>query len=192
MVAEAARELDGIDLCVNNASAISLTGTLDTTMKRFDLMTGVNSRGTFCVSRACMPHLLQSEHPHVLTLSPPLSLEPRWFANHAAYTLSKYGMSLLTLGLSAEFDGKVGVNSLWPRTTIATAAVSMLGGQALLDTSRTPEIMADAAWIVLSRDPRTTTGNFYIDEDVLLEEGITDLDRYAVRPGTPLTPDLFV
>ena len=152
-VAQAAEHFGGIDLCINNASAISLTGTLQTSMKRFDLMFGVNVRGTFCVSQACLPHLLQSDHAHILNLGPPLNMDARWFKDHVAYTMSKFGMSQCTLGMAAEFEGKVAVNSLWPQTTIATAAVEMLGGEALMSVSRKPTIMADAAHAILSRSP---------------------------------------
>ena len=188
----------GIDILVNNASAISLTGTLATPMKRFDLMFGVNVRGTYLCSRACLPYLQKSaaagRDPHILTLSPPLNLNPKWFHNHVAYTIAKYGMSMCVLGMAEEFraDG-IGVNALWPRTVIATAALAMLPGLASqLDMTRKPEIMADAAHVVLTSNPRTTTGQFLIDEDVLRSAGITEFDRYAVAPGTPLFPDLFV
>ena len=188
----------GIDILVNNASAISLTGALATPMKRFDLMFGVNVRGTFLCSQACLPHLKRSaaagRDPHILTLSPPLNLDPKWFRDHVAYTIAKYGMSMCVLGMAEEFraDG-IGINALWPRTIIATAALAMLPGLASqLDMTRKPEIMADAAYAVLTSDPKTTTGQFLIDEDVLRKAGTTDFDRYAVVPGTPLFPDLFV
>ncbi len=194
-IAEAAREtaerFGGIDIVVNNASAIQLTGTLATAMKRFDLMFGVNVRGTFATSQACLPYLLKSDHARILNLSPPLNMEERWFAPHVAYTMSKFGMSMCVLGMAGELRGKVGVNALWPKTTIATAAVDMLGGDALMKTSRTPEIMADAAHWILTQG-LDCTGNFFIDEDVLREAGVTDFDRYANEPGQPLTPDFFV
>ena len=188
----------GIDVLVNNASAISLTGTAATPMKRFDLMFGVNVRGTFACTQACLPHLRKSaaagRNPHILTLSPPLNLDPKWFKDHVAYTMAKYGMSMCVLGMAEEFraDG-IGVNALWPRSVIATAAIAMIPGAAdELDRMRRPEVMADAAHAVLLRNARTTTGRFFIDEDVLAAAGITDLERYAVKPGTPLLPDLFL
>ena len=183
----------GIDVVVNNASAINLAGTRELSMKRFDLMHQVNARGTFLVSKLCVPHLLEADNPHILTLSPPLDMDPRWFRNHLAYTMAKYGMSMCVLGMAAEFRGKIAVNALWPQTTIATAAVAnLLGGQAMVDASRTPEIVADAAWHVLTSDHATNTGGFLIDEQVLRGAGITDLHRYAVKPGTPLMTDLFL
>jgi citronellol/citronellal dehydrogenase len=197
-VAATVAAFGGIDILVNNASAISLTGTLATPMKRVDLMFGVNVRGTYLCSQACLPHLQASaaagRNPHILTLSPPLALDPKWFRDHVAYTIAKYGMSLCVLGMAAEFRAAgIAVNALWPRTVIATAAVAMIpGAAAQLARMRTPEIMADAAHAVLVRDARSATGNFYLDEDVLAEAGITDLDRYAVQPGQPLLPDLFV
>ena len=182
----------GIDILVNNASAISLTGTLDTPMKRWDLMMGINGRGTYACSQACIPHLLKAENPHILTLSPPLNLNPRWFAPHTAYTIAKYAMSMCVLGMSAEFAGRIAVNALWPRTVIATAAVAMLGDAVKPETCRKPEIVADAAHAILTRDARTTTGNFFIDDEVLAAEGVTDLDRYAVAPGAAFTGDIFL
>ena len=183
----------GIDILVNNASAISLTGTLETPMKRFDLMHQINARGTFAVSQACLPFLLKSDHAHILNISPPLNMSPRWFQNHCAYTMAKYGMSMCVLGMSEEFrDRGVGVNALWPRTGIATAAIRMLLGDAGIASSRKPEIMADAAHAILVRDPKTCTGNFFIDDEVLREEGIDDFDRYAVQPGTELMMDFFL
>jgi citronellol/citronellal dehydrogenase len=183
----------GLDVVVNNASAISLTSTLDTSMKKFDLMFGVNVRATFATSRAAIPHLVKGANPHILTLSPPFNLDPKWFKNHVAYTMSKYGMSMCTLGMAEELrrDG-IAVNSLWPRTAIATAAIEMLLSVAGLEASRTPEIMADAAHAILTRDSRSYTGNFAIDEDVLHEEGVSDFDKYAHKPGTPLLPDFFL
>ena len=197
-VDETVHMFGGIDILVNNASAISLTGTLATPMKRFDLMWSINVRGTFLCSQACLPHLQRSasasRNPHILTLSPPLNLNPRWFKDHVAYTMAKYGMSMCVLGMAEEFraDG-IGINALWPRTVIATAAIAMIpGASAHTEMMRTPEIMADAAHAVLTRDGKTTTGNFFLDEDVLGEAGITDLTRYAVKPGAPLIPDLFL
>jgi len=193
-----ANAFGGVDILVNNASAIGLTGTLATPMKRFDLMFAVNVRGTFACSQACLPHLRSAakadRNPHILTLSPPLNLDPRWFKDHVAYTIAKYGMSMCVLGMAEEFRGDgIGVNALWPRTVIATAALAMIPGvKEQLDRTRKPEIMADAAHAVVVRDARTTTGNFFIDEDVLRSAGITDLERYAVKPGTPLIADLFL
>jgi citronellol/citronellal dehydrogenase len=186
----------GIDILVNNASAISLTGTLATDMKRYDLMNGINARGTYLCGRLCIPHLKKSTNPHILTLSPPLDFRPRWFAPHVAYSIAKYGMSLCTLGWAEELkrDG-IAANSLWPRTTIATAAITLVGGDAITKMSRTPEIMADAAQVILSRSAREFTGRYCIDELVLRGEGQTDFSRYAAVPGTPdsaLAPDLFL
>lgn len=193
-VAQTAEHFGGIDICVNNASAIFLAPSVGTPVKRFDLMHQVNARGTFVTSRACIPYLRDASNPHILTLSPPLTLEERWFAPHVAYSMAKYGMSLCTLGLAGELrDAGIGVNSLWPRTTIATAAVqNLLGGDALARQSRTSDIVADAAWFILTRPARETTGNFFLDDDVLASEGITELDRYAVDPTQPLAPDLFI
>jgi citronellol/citronellal dehydrogenase len=188
----AVERFGGIDVLVNNASAISLTGTLDTPMKRFDLMFGVNVRGTFLCSQACLPHLLAAENPHILTLSPPLNMDPKWFGPHVAYTMAKYGMSECVLGMAEEFrDRGVAVNALWPRTVIRTAALAMIPG---VDPARcrTPEIMADAAHAVLTTPARERTGRFLIDEDVLREAGVTDFDRYAVDPSQSLLPDLFL
>jgi citronellol/citronellal dehydrogenase len=183
-----------IDVLINNASAIHLSGTLDTPLKRFDLMHQVNTRGTFLCSQACLPHLLQAENPHILNISPPLNMEPRWFAPHVAYTMAKYGMSLCVLGMSAEFKEQgVAANALWPKTVIATAAVrNLLGGWAVEKRSRKPEIMADAAHVILTRNCRGCTGNFFIDEDVLRQAGITDFDKYAVTPGSDLISDFFI
>ena len=182
----------GIDILINNASAISLTGTLETPLKRFDLMMGVNTRGTFACSQACIPHLRKAANPHILNLSPPLNLDPRWFEHHVAYTMAKYGMSLCVLGMAEEFkaDG-IAVNALWPRTVILTAALAMLGGLTP-ENCRKPEIVADAAHVILTRDSRGHTGNFYIDDEVLREAGVTDFEQYAVAPGKPLLPDLFL
>jgi citronellol/citronellal dehydrogenase len=188
----------GIDALINNASAISLTGTLATSMKRFDLMVGVNVRGTYACSRACLPHLIASadagRNPHILTLAPPLNLQAHWFKPHLAYTIAKYGMSMCVVGMAEEFrDAGVAVNALWPRTIIATSALAMIPGMAdRLDQCRTPEIVADAAHAILTREARRATGNFYIDEDVLAQEGVTDLTPYAVKPGALLLPDLFL
>jgi citronellol/citronellal dehydrogenase len=192
-VQRTAAAFGGIDILVNNASAISLTPTMQTPAKRFDLMLGVNARGTFLCSQACIPFLKKSANPHILTLSPPLSMQPKWFAGHVAYTMSKYGMSMCTLGMAEEFraDG-IAVNSLWPRTTIATAAVEVHFPEAILRASRHAEIMADAAHAILTSDARANTGNFYIDEEVLREAGVKDFDRYAVTPGVPLFQDLFL
>jgi citronellol/citronellal dehydrogenase len=184
----------GIDILVNNASAISLTRTPDTTMKRFDLMHQVNTRGTFACSRACLPHLTKAANPHILTLSPPLSIDPRWYGPHLAYTLSKMGMSQCVLGLAEELrDAGIAVNALWPRTVIATSAVrNLLGGEETLRGCRTPDIVADAAHAVLTRPARSTSGQFFIDEDVLRAKGVTDFARYQAKPGEALLPDLFV
>ncbi len=188
----------GIDILVNNASAISLTGALETPMKRFDLMWSVNARGTFLCSQVCIPHLKQSANPHILMLSPPLNLSPRWAKSHLAYTLSKYGMSLCVLGLAEELrrDG-IAVNALWPRTVIATAALNMLHDTALAErvrpeNCRRPEIVADAAHAILVQNSRLTTGNFYTDEVVLKATGVSDFDSYAVDPEAPLARDLFL
>ncbi|HXZ48096.1 MAG TPA: NAD(P)-dependent oxidoreductase [Usitatibacter sp.] len=192
-VAAAAEAFGGIDILVNNASAISLTPTLETPAKRFDLMMAVNARATFLCSQACIPWLKKAANPHILNLSPPLNMQPRWFAGHVAYTMSKYGMSMCTLGMAEELRGDgIAVNSLWPRTTIATAAVEVHFPEAILKASRTPAIMADAARVVLTSEARGHTGHFYIDEDVLRRAGVKDFERYAVTPGQPLFQDLFV
>lgn len=184
----------GIDILINNASAISLTPTEKTEPKRFDLMHDVNVRGTFFTCKACIPHLKKSENPHILTLSPPLNLDMKWFANHLAYTLSKYNMSMITLGLAAELKKySIAANCLWPRTTIATAAVqNLLGGELLMKMSRQPDILADSAYYILSKSSKECTGNTFIDEDVLAMEGITDLEKYSVVPGAELYNDLFI
>ncbi|KPK14437.1 MAG: short-chain dehydrogenase, partial [Betaproteobacteria bacterium SG8_41] len=170
-----------------------LTGTAETPARRFDLMFAVNVRGTFLCSQACMPHLAKAANAHILNLAPPLNLEPRWFKGHVAYTMAKYGMSMCTLGMAEELRPQgIAVNSLWPRTTIATAAIEVNFPQAILKASRKPSIMADAAYVVLNRDGRRATGNFYIDETVLREEGITDFEQYAVTPGVALYSDLFL
>ncbi|HKW52082.1 MAG TPA: NAD(P)-dependent oxidoreductase [Stellaceae bacterium] len=191
-VEAAVERFGGIDILVNNASAISLTGTAETPMKRFDLMMGINLRGTYLCSRACLPHLKRAANPHILTLSPPLNMNPRWFGPHVAYTIAKYGMSMCVLGMAEEFrkDG-IAVNALWPRTTIATAALQIIPG-AQPEAGRTPEIMADAAHAVLTRDSRSLTGRFLIDEEVLREAGVSDFERYAVKRGETLRVDLFL
>ncbi|MDX1455725.1 MAG: NAD(P)-dependent oxidoreductase [Gammaproteobacteria bacterium] len=190
---KAAQEFGGIDILVNNASAINLTGTLETRMKRFDLMFGVNVRGTFASSQAALPYLLDADNPHILNLSPPLSMEARWFKNHTAYTMSKFGMSMCVLGMAAEFaDRGLAVNALWPKTVIATAAIAMLGGMVEPKNCRTTDIVADAAHAILCRDSSECTGNFFIDEEVLKEAGVSDFDKYAVEPGQPLLPDFFL
>ncbi|WP_374609276.1 SDR family oxidoreductase [Thermomonas sp.] len=182
----------GIDILVNNASAIWLRGALDTPMKRFDLMQQVNSRGSFLCAQACLPHLLEAPNPHILTLCPPPSLDPKWWAPHTGYTLAKMGMSFVTLGLAAEFGPRgVAVNALWPRTLIATDALNMIPG-VQAGNGRSPSIMGDAAHAVLLRDARTTSGRFFIDDEVLAETGITDVSGYAVDPSLPLLPDLFL
>jgi citronellol/citronellal dehydrogenase len=191
-VEAAVERFGGIDILVNNASAISLTGTAETPMKRFDLMMGINLRGTYLCSRACLPHLRRAKNPHILTLSPPLNMNPRWFGPHVAYTIAKYGMSMCVLGMAEEFRAAgIAVNALWPRTTIATAALQIIPG-AQPEAGRTPEIMADAAHAVLARDSRSLTGRFLIDEDVLREAGVTDFERYAVKRGETLRIDLFL
>ncbi|HVR76574.1 MAG TPA: NAD(P)-dependent oxidoreductase [Planctomycetota bacterium] len=184
----------GIDILVNNASAIRLTGTLETPMKSFDLLHQVNTRGTFLCSRLCIPHLKKASNPHILNISPPLNIEARWFAPHVAYTLSKYGMSFCVLAMAEEFRGDgIAVNALWPRTAIATAAVeNLLGGAAAIARSRKPEIVADAAHEVLTSPSRELTGRFLIDEDVLRDAGCTDFTRYAVQPGADLISDYFI
>jgi citronellol/citronellal dehydrogenase len=188
-----AKEFGGLDILVNNASAINLTPTEATPAKRFDLMFGVNVRGTFLCSQAAIQHLKKSKNGHILTLSPPLGMDPKWFAGHVAYTMSKYGMSMCTLGMAEELRGDgIAVNSLWPRTTIATAAVEVHFPEAILKASRTAAIMADAAHVILTSDARANTGQFYIDEDVLKKAGVKDFDRYAVTPGVPLFKDLFL
>jgi citronellol/citronellal dehydrogenase len=193
-VAAAVERFGGIDVCVNNASAINLAGTEALEIKRYDLMQDINTRGTFVVSRACIPHLKRAENPHILTLSPPISLESRWLGPHIGYTLAKYGMTLCALGFAAEFrDAGIASNALWPRTLIATAAVqNLLGGDAAMSASRKPELYADAAHAVLTRPSRECTGNALLCEDVLAEEGVTDLDAYAYVPGANLQVDLFV
>ncbi|KAK8383121.1 hypothetical protein O3P69_011562 [Scylla paramamosain] len=192
-VNDAVKQFGGIDILVNNASAISLTGTLSTPMKKYDLMHQINLRGTYMVSKLCVPHLLKSPNPHILNISPPLNMKPRWFRNHVAYTMAKYGMSMCILGMAEEFkDDGIACNALWPRTAIITAAMEMLGGDEVDKQCRKPEIMADAAYAMLSKDSRTYTGHFAVDDEVLKAEGITDLDQYAVDPTCPLMPDFFL
>lgn len=193
-VDEAVRVFGGIDVAVNNASAIHLTGTLDTPMKRYDLMHQINTRGTFVVSQACLPHLLKAANPHVLNISPPLNFDAKWFAPHVAYTMAKYGMSLCVLGMAAEFrEEGVAVNALWPKTVIVTSAVlNLLGGDETARHSRSADIMADAAYEVLTRPSRACTGNFFIDEDVLREAGVTDFSKYQLDPSAELWPDYFL
>ncbi len=184
----------GIDILVNNASAIHLADTMQTEIKRYDLMHAVNARGTFLCSQKCIPRLLQAANPHILNLAPPLDMNEKWFAPHVAYTMAKFGMSMCTLGMAGELRGRgIAVNGLWPRTTIATAAVqNILGGSEMVRRSRRPEIMGDAAHAILTRPSRECTGNFFIDDEVLTEEGVTDFDQYAVTPGVELMPDFFV
>ncbi len=193
-VAKAVETFGGIDVLVNNASAISLTGTLETPMKRYDLMHQINARGTFLCSQACLPHLLKSQSAHILNISPPLNLEPHWFGPHVAYTMAKYGMSLCVLGMAWEFKEQgVAVNALWPKTAIATAAVrNLLGGDDMMRGSRKPEIMGDAAHAVLLNPARARTGKFLIDEEVLREAGVKDFGPYAVDPTAELFPDYFL
>jgi citronellol/citronellal dehydrogenase len=193
-VDQAVSVFGGIDILVNNASAISLTRTEQTEPKRYDLMHDINVRGTFMVSRACIPQLRKGTNPHILNLSPPINMDPKWFGNHLAYTMSKYGMTMIAHGLAEELrKDRIAANTLWPKTTIATAAVqNLLGGEMLMKMSRTPDIIADAAFHILKRPSGTCTGRFFIDEDVLAEEGITDLSGYAVIPGAQLYPDLFL
>ncbi len=190
----AIEKFGGIDILINNASAISLTNTEQTEPKRFDLMYDINVRGTYFVSKACIPFLKQSSNAHIINLSPPLNMDMKWFANHLAYTISKYNMSMIALGLAAELKKyKIAANTLWPKTTIATAAVqNLLGGEVLMNMSRTTEIIADAAYYILSKPSAECTGNSFIDEDVLAKEGITNLEKYSVVPGAKLYNDLFV
>ncbi|GJQ72454.1 hypothetical protein Trydic_g3529 [Trypoxylus dichotomus] len=194
-VEEAVKNFGGIDILINNASAISLTGTAETSMKQYDLMHNINTRGTFLVSKECLPYLKKSKHAHILNISPPLNLIPGWFSRHVAYTMAKYGMSMCVLGMHEEFRPfGIGVNALWPRTAIYTAAIEMLQGKDAKDYSRKPEIMADAAYAVLVQDPKKVTGNFFIDDNVLQNNGVVDLTQYACNPeykGT-LTPDFFL
>ena len=191
---EAVKKFGGIDILINNASAISLTSTEKTEPKRFDLMHDINVRGTFFVTKAAVPHLKKAANPHILTLSPPINLAPKWLAHHVAYTLTKYNMSMMTIGWAEEFKKeKIAANALWPKTTIDTAAVrNLLGGEALANMSRKPDILADAAFYILQKPSESCTGHLFIDEEVLAGEGITDLEKYAVVPGAKLYTDLFV
>jgi citronellol/citronellal dehydrogenase len=183
----------GIDVCVNNASAIGLTDTLSTPMKRYDLMNGINARGTFLTSQACIPHLIKGRNPHILNLGPPLNMKAKWFSGHVAYTMAKMGMSMCTLGMAEELKGQVAVNSLWPRTVIATAAVhNILGGEEMMRLSRKVEIMGDAAYAIVTKDFRTHTGHFLIDDDVLKADGVTDFLKYRVSPDVEPIPDFFI
>jgi NAD(P)-dependent dehydrogenase (short-subunit alcohol dehydrogenase family) len=192
-VDQAVDKFGGIDILVNNASAISLTGTLSTSMKKYDLMMDVNTRGTYLTSKMCLPHLLKSKNPHILNISPPLNMNPLWFMNHCAYTIAKYGMSLCVLGMSEEFRDKgVAVNALWPKTSIDTAAIEMLMGDSGVRQSRKPYIVSDAAYSILTTQSQKLTGQFLIDEDVLRQEGISDLDPYSNVPGGKLMPDFFL
>lgn len=193
-IAKTAQTFGGLDIVVNNASAISLTNTQMTDMKRFDLMHQINTRGTFMVSKYAIPHLEKAENPHILMLSPPLDMKMRWFAPHLAYTMAKYGMSLCVLGLAGELAPKgIAVNALWPRTTVATAAVkNLLGGDKMVQASRTPEMLADAAYMVFNKPSRSFSGNFLIDDNFMAGEGVTDFTSYRVDPSVPLMPDFFV
>ncbi|KAJ8305355.1 hypothetical protein KUTeg_015900 [Tegillarca granosa] len=193
-VDEAVAKFGGIDILVNNASAISLTGTLQTDMKRYDLMMGINGRGTYLCSRVCLPHLLKSSNPHILNISPPLNMNPKWFSDHVAYTMAKYGMSMCVLGMASEYKSEgVAVNALWPRTAIWTAAMEMLGGgKEASKQCRKPDIMSDAAYVILSKDSKTYTGNFAIDDEVLKQAGVTDMEQYSCVPGSTLLPDFFL
>ncbi len=193
-VAEAVKKFGGIDILINNASAINLSGVAQLPAKQYDLMQDINTRGTYLVSRHCIPHLKQSANPHILVLSPPISLDKKWFSHFSPYTISKFGMSMLVMGMSEELrkDG-IAANALWPRTTIATAAVqNILGGDELMKKSRKPEIVADAAFYVLCKNSKEATGNFFIDDEVLAEAGITDLSKYNVTPGGELMKDIFI
>lgn len=193
-IEKGSQHFGGIDILINNASAISLTGTLETTSKRYDLMDQVNARGTFLCSKHCLPYLKQSKHPHILVLAPPLTMQAKWFTNHMAYTISKYGMSMCVLGLSSEFaDAGIAVNALWPKTLIFTSAMQLFGDALqIAKNCRKPEIVADAAYQILIQDPRSYTGHFFIDEDVLKEAGVTDFSSYAIDPSSPLIPDFFL
>lgn len=189
----AVERFGGIDILINNASAIMLTPTEATQMKRYDLMHSVNTRGTFLCSKLCIPHLKKSDNPHILNLSPPLNMESKWFANHVAYTMAKFGMSMCVLGMAEEFSGKIGVNALWPKTVIATAAVKfMLGGEQMIPHCRIPDIVADAAFEILSKDAKSFSGNFCIDEEILKSSGIENFDHYAVDLSKDLMPDFFI
>jgi len=193
-VAKTVETFGGIDILVNNASAISLTGTESTEMKRYDLMHGINTRGTFLCSKLCIPHLKKAQNAHVLNISPPLNMETRWFAPNVAYTMAKFGMSMCVLGMAGEYkQAGIAFNALWPRSTIATAAIkNLLGGDAAIRGSRKPEIMGDAAYVIFNRPSREYTGQFFIDDEVLASAGKTDLSEYAVDPSAPLLPDFFI
>ncbi len=193
-VTKGADYFGGIDICINNASAIALTSTLQTPMKRFDLMHQINTRGTFLVSKTCIPHLLKSDNPHILNLASPLNMDEKWFAPHVAYTMAKFGMSMCVLGMAGEFRKQgIAVNALWPRTTIATAAVqNLLGGHELVRRSRMPAIMGDAAYVILTKPSREFTGNFCIDDEILKSAGVSDFSAYAVDPSAELVTDFFV
>ena len=187
------KEFGGVDICINNASAIHLTDTVNTPMKRYDLMHNINVRGTFLLSKSCIPHLKGSKNPHILTLSPPLDIDKKWFGRTLAYTTAKYGMTLIAHGLSEELrEMGIASNTLWPRTTIDTAAIRNVVGDEIVDGSRKPTIYADAAYAILKRDSKECTGNFFLDQDVLEEEGVTDFEQYAVKPGATLFSDFFV
>lgn len=192
-VAKTVEKFGGIDILVNNASAIMLTGTESTPMKRYDLMHSVNTRGTFLTSQKCIPHLRKADNPHILNNSPPLNMKAKWFKNHVAYTMAKYGMSMCALGMAAELeDDGIAVNTLWPRTAIATSAIKLIGGDEMMKACRKPEIMADAAYTILTKNSRECTGNFFIDDEVLAANGVTDFDQYVVTPGLDLAPDFFL
>lgn len=192
-IAKAAQHFGGLDIVVNNASAINLAPVAALDMKRFDLMHQINARGTYLVSKCALPFLVKAANPHILMLSPPLDMKTKWFAGHTGYSMAKFGMSLVVLGLAGETRGRIGVNALWPRTTIATAAVkNILGGDALMRTSRTPEILADAAAMIFAKEGKTFSGNFLIDDTFLAAEGVRDFDHYRADPSQPLTPDFFV
>lgn len=193
-VAKTIETFGGIDACINNASAISISSTLETEMKRYDLMHSINTRGTFLCSKATIPHLAKASNPHIINMAPPLDMNPRWFSRHVAYTMAKYGMSMCTLGMSEELRPQgIAVNSLWPLTSIDTAAVrNVLGGDMMAQLSRTPQIVADAVVEILGRPSTTCTGNFFIDEEVLREAGVTDFAHYAINPDKPLIPDFFI
>jgi citronellol/citronellal dehydrogenase len=194
IVQETVNAFGGIDILINNASAVNIATTEQTEVKRWDLMHNINIRGTFFMSQACIPYLKEAHNPHILNMSPPLNMDPRWFAPHLAYTISKYGMSMVILGLAEELKQyRIAANALWPKTTIATAAVkNLLGGDFLIQRSRTPEIVADAAFYILQKPSFESTGNFFIDEDVLIAEGITDFSKYAINPENKLMNDLFL
>ncbi|UTV28933.1 SDR family oxidoreductase [Photobacterium atrarenae] len=193
-VAQVVKKTGGIDVVINNASAIHLADMENTSSKRFDLMFSINVRGTFLLTQACLPYLKRSANPHIVTLSPPINLKPQWFAAHGAYTTSKYAMSMMAMTFAEELAAyDIASNALWPKSTIATSAIeNMVGGKLLEDRSRNPEIMADACYAIITRDAKTCSGNFFIDEDVLREHGITDFDHYACKPGHPLQRDLFL